>query len=132
MTAQGLTLARFSELKNQLSATFSQGFGLKSATYWARVKTILNLLMILALVPGTSGCMSSALVRAARGHPNQSFGVSNRPASDQPLPDAEPEPHPSYYAYLILTVPFDAVTLPFQAIGAGLFALFIAGQGHMC
>src|SRR5258705_13934800 len=50
-----------------------------------------------------------------KGDPNTQLGVY-----DQTLPHGEP--HPSYYAFLLATVPFDAVTLPFQAIGYRLFS----------
>jgi hypothetical protein len=77
------------------------------------MKRILNLSLAAILISST-GCVSHALLRKARGEPNHDPFM----ADDSP----DRKPHPGYYPYLLVTVPVDAVTLPFQAIGYGLGA----------
>lgn len=87
------------------------------------MKAIVKLFFIVALLASMSGCMSYRVIQTAKGDPNTQLGIH-----DPELPRGEP--HPSYYGFLLVSVPFDAVTLPLQRIGYGLFALWLS-QGKM-
>jgi len=88
------------------------------------MKTILKLFLIIALLVSTSGCVSYRVIQTARGDPNTQLGIY-----DRSLPHGDP--HPTYYAFLLVSVPFDTATLPLQAIGYGLFALWLSQAGNM-
>jgi hypothetical protein len=83
-------------------------------------KTILNLFLLVMLI-SSSGCISRGLIQTARGKPTDDVFVVAAEAPDG-------KPHPEYYPFLIATVPLDAATLPFQAIGYGLMAIFMSGH----
>ena len=88
------------------------------------MKRILKCLFAATMLVTANGCASYAIVQKAKGNPNTSLLVNDPTA---PLG----EPHPSYYGFLLATVPFDAVTLPLQGIGIGLTALVFAGAKDM-
>src|SRR6185369_10587052 len=107
----------------------------------------------------TSGCMSNQLVERAKGYTTDRVepragdtvflhgGLSyvaqqKRPEKDvagkmspmelrqYPPPYYAFSPCPGCYAFFLVTVPMDAVTLPFQAIGCGLAALMYSNATH--
>ena len=81
---------------------------------------ILNLFLLVMLV-SSSGCISRGLIRTAQGKPTDDPFVTATEAPDG-------KRHPEYYPFLLATVPLDAATLPFQAIGYGLMAWFMSGH----
>ena len=99
-------------------------------------RTLVGVIMLLALLVGSNGCMTQSAVQYGRGHPekawvNNEFGYGgysdpNLGYTDPPL---KSEPQPGYYVLLPLTIPADVVTSPFQLIGLGFFDLIAHSSG---
>lgn len=115
--------------------------------------------LLVALLFCTSGCISNQVVNRAKGyttdrveprtgdtvflHGGLSYVVQQkrpeREAADKmspmelqkyPAPYYTFDPCPGCYSLFIVTVPLDAATLPFQAIGLGLAALIYSNATH--
>jgi len=63
-----------------------------------------RIILLLALLASTNGCMTYSTIKRAKGEQNPVMGS---PAK---------EPQPGYYALVPLTVPADIVTSPFQLL----------------
>ncbi len=111
-------------------------------------------IFLFTLLFSTTGCTTSKMVNYSRGYSDQQVqplkgdtvfvhgsrsyvaqqkqpqGENARKMPPEMLRPYQPpyyayKPSPGGYAFLVVTVPFDAATLPFQAAGYGLFSLFI-------
>jgi hypothetical protein len=110
-------------------------------------------LSLLAVFLMTTGCTTTAMVERAKGysaeevhplkgdelfpHRGVSYVIQQKRCKGENAEEMPPEilqnfpppyyafkPCPGAYPFLIVTVPFDAATLPFQAMGVGLMYWF--------
>ena len=82
-------------------------------------------LMLIALLFGSSGCMTYNTVQCAKGHPENAMWFSFGGEESNSKPDDKP--HPAYYALLPLTVPLDIATSPIQLLTFGVLLAFGSG-----
>jgi hypothetical protein len=78
----------------------------------ARIMKIISIILLIAILTGTNGCMTYSAVQEAKGHQDQAVWLGFQPTSV----DCDNKSHPGYYFLIPLTVPADIVTFPFQAV----------------
>jgi hypothetical protein len=100
-------------MKSKMKAALSMNVSFKN----------IGVLLLLALLVSSAGCMTNAAINHATGTTSRDFPSGT---SEVIRYDMHSEPHPGYYLLLPFTVPADIITSPFQL---GYYLWYRYGHG---